>query len=627
MSGMIWPVGSSEMTRRVREHDWAATPLGPIAHWPAALKTMVDVMLAARQPVFIGWGEAALSLYNDEYRSILGEKHPDALGRPFAQVWAETGQDAMVAAVLRGESLLSVDQPIALVGRPGRPLSWFTFSWTPIRLEDGRVGGFVCFATETTDEVLAHRSLEESEERLRLALGVTGLGIFDWDLASGDVQANDRFRVLFDLPATGPLTAAGILADAVHPDDLAEVERVIAAACDPAGPGTYAFEHRTRTAGCERWILTSAQVRFAMVDGERRAVRIVGNDLDITDRKRAEEALRDSEHRLQTLVEGIPQLVWRAVDGGEWTWCSPQWTDYTGQTQADCVGHGWLQALHPDDRSSALHFWREAVRAGELEMNGRLRNAADGSYHWFQTRATPVRDRRGRIVEWLGTSTDIDDLRRLQQRQETLLVELQHRVRNILTVVRSVLNRTAERSTDLEDLLDHFRGRLDALARNQVIVSQSVSGTADLENLIRDELLSVGVSDGDGSGVSLSGPDVDLPVDAVASIGLAIHELTTNALKYGALRIPGASLDIRWFVNMDDRGERVLNLRWMEKGVPAIPVPPREGFGRELIEHALPYRLGATTDLLFQGGGVHCSIAVPLPAEGQSFSAMAGRLP
>ncbi|NJR78901.1 PAS domain-containing sensor histidine kinase [Sphingomonas corticis] len=623
---MNWPTGSSEMARRVREHDWAATSMGPIDRWPVPLKAMVDVMLAARQPVYIGWGDEVLSLYNDSYLPILGDKHPHALGLPFAAVWPEKDQRVMLAAVMAGESHLLVDQPFALTGRPGRPMSWFTFSWTPVRLEDGSIGGFISFATETTEEVLSRRSLEESEERLRLATEVTDLGIFDWNLASGDVEANDRFRALFQQPAEGTLRADRILEGIVHPDDLAQVRQLIADACDPAGPGRYAFEHRIRTPAGERWILTSAQVRFDTVDGERRAVRIVGNDLDITERKHAEDAVRESEHRLQTLVEGIPQLVWRAVDGGEWTWCSPQWSEYTGQTQADCVGHGWLEALHPDDREGALRFWSEAVRAGELEMDGRLRNASDGTYHWFQTRATPVRDRRGRIVEWLGTSTDIDDLRRLQQRQESLLAELQHRVRNILTVVRSVLNRTAERSIDVDDLLDHFRGRLDALARTQVVVAQSVAGTVDLENLIRDELLSVGVSDGPGSGVTLSGPDVELPVDAVASIGLAIHELTTNALKYGALKTPSATLDIRWFVNMDGRGSRVLNLTWTEKGVPVVPVPPREGFGRELIEHALPYRLGAVTDFAFRGGGVCCDIRVPLPAEGQVPDALMGRL-
>ena len=184
-------------------------------------------------------------------------------------------------------------------------------------------------------------------------------------------------------------------------------------------------------------------------------------------------------------------------------------------------------------------------------------------------------------------------------------------MRNILTVVRSVFARTAEMSGDLEEVADHFKGRLDALARTQVIVTQSAAGTADLQDLIRDELISVGVQT--GPLVTIRGPDVELTSRMAETLGLVIHELTTNALKYGALRVDGARLSICWTVEIDRQGNRHLDLRWCEQGVPVVPLQPiREGFGRELIEEALPYRLGARATLEFKGGGVLCSIAVPL---------------
>jgi two-component sensor histidine kinase len=199
----------------------------------------------------------------------------------------------------------------------------------------------------------------------------------------------------------------------------------------------------------------------------------------------------------------------------------------------------------------------------------------------------------------------------LEERQRMLVAELQHRVRNILTVVRSVFARTVEGSESLDDVADHFRGRLDALARTQVSATLNASGTVDLENLIRDELLSVGVSD--GPGLTMAGPDVALPADVVELLGLAIHELATNALKFGAFRAPGGSLSIVWDVNVDGRSTRRLDLSWTEQGVPAVPIQPtRQGFGTELIEEALPYRLGAETRLEFRGGGVRCTIGLPL---------------
>jgi two-component sensor histidine kinase len=134
----------------------------------------------------------------------------------------------------------------------------------------------------------------------------------------------------------------------------------------------------------------------------------------------------------------------------------------------------------------------------------------------------------------------------------------------------------------------------------------------DLENLIRDELMSVGACE--GSRVRIEGRDVDLTPRLAETLGLAFHELITNALKYGALRFNDAQLDIQWTIRQHD-GRATLELCWSETGVPAVTtVPTRAGFGRELIEEVLPYRLGAQTELEFRGGGIRCLIRVPLDA-------------
>lgn len=205
--------------------------------------------------------------------------------------------------------------------------------------------------------------------------------------------------------------------------------------------------------------------------------------------------------------------------------------------------------------------------------------------------------------------------RQSMERQKVLVAELQHRVRNMLSIVRYVFSRTVETSADIDEASMHFKGRLDALARTQVIVAQSPSGLVDLEVMIRDELLSVG--QGDGATLIIDGPPVQLDTVAAENIGLAIHELTMNAIKFGALRVPGATLDIRWSVNMDKRARPILDLRWIETGVPIVPVVgQRDGFGKELIEKALPYRLGAETRLDIHGGGVRCFISTPIETRG-----------
>ncbi|XYD09046.1 CheR family methyltransferase [Methylobacterium sp. NMS12] len=337
--------------------------------------------------------------------------------------------------------------------------------------------------------------------------------------------------------------------------------------------------------------------------------------VDITERKRAEEHQRASERRLVALVEGIPQLVWRAGEDGRWTWASPQWAAYTGQSESQSRNHGWLDALHPDDRALAAEAWREAARTGLLQMEGRLRNAVDGGYRWFQTRAMPVRGERGEVVEWLGTSTDIDDLRRMQEQQHVLVAELQHRTRNLLGVVHSIAQQTLAASDTLEAFGSAFNERLAALSRVQGLLSRAGDEPILLGSLIRNELDALAASTMQDR-VVLDGPDVRIRKAAVQTFALALHELATNARKYGALANSHGQLTVTWWTHESDGQGPRLTLEWVETGIDGQHMTGgtalRNGYGRELIEKALPYALDATTRYELGEAEVRCLIELPL---------------
>ncbi len=337
--------------------------------------------------------------------------------------------------------------------------------------------------------------------------------------------------------------------------------------------------------------------------------------VDITERKRAEERQLASERRLLALVEGIPQLVWRAAEDGRWTWASPQWCTYTGQTEAQSRDHGWLDALHPDDRGPAVEAWREATRTGLLQIEGRLRGAAGGSYRWFQTRAMPVRGEHGEVVEWLGTSTDIDDLRRMQEQQHVLVAELQHRTRNLLGVVHSIAQQTVAASDTLEAFKSTFNERLGALSRVQGLLSRAGDEPIMLGTLIRSELDALAAADLQER-VVLVGPDVRIRKATVQTFALALHELATNARKYGALSNAHGQLSVTWWTHDSDGQGPRLTLEWVEIGIDrqhaAAGAALRNGYGRELIENALPYALDATTRYELGEAEVRCLIELPL---------------
>lgn len=330
-------------------------------------------------------------------------------------------------------------------------------------------------------------------------------------------------------------------------------------------------------------------------------------------RARAEATLQETSDRFRRTTELLPSLLWYADSDGINFVDNRQWERLTGQSYYDGQNGGWIRYVHPDDRHIELDI---AKRADEFQapVERQLRyRMRDGTYRWFLVRTVPGRDKDGQVTGWYGSATDIHELRTLKDRQVFLLAELQHRVRNLLTVTRSVFERTIESGYDIDDINDHFRGRLDALARTHGGVCHNPDQRVDLQNLIREELLSVGVCD--GPSVVIDGPDVALPLDIAENLALTFHELTVNAIKFGALKVKSGKLALTWRIDVDQSGGEKLVLSWLETGVPAIDLRPgRYGFGRELIEEALPYRLRADTELLFERGGVRCTIALPLSA-------------
>ncbi len=332
-------------------------------------------------------------------------------------------------------------------------------------------------------------------------------------------------------------------------------------------------------------------------------------------RARAENALRESEIRLKTLIAGVPQLIWRAEAGGQWIWASPQWEEQTGLRVEDSLGSGWLAALHPDDQESVAQCWDEAIRTGRLDIEARICTIASSDCRWFQIRATPVRNEAGEIVEWLGTSTDIHDLRELQARQSVLVAELQHRTRNLITVVRAIARRIRSKSHSLEDFDKRFGDRLEALSRVQGLLSNLSAGQrVNFDELLRSELSSIAVPE---DRVVLEGPaGIQLRSATVQTMALVLHELTTNATKHGALSGASGRLTIRWDV-VGTAHERQLHVDWREEGVAMDEHATRgksRGYGLELIERALPYQLDARTTSHFGSDGIRCTIDVPLPA-------------
>ncbi|WP_048433498.1 CheR family methyltransferase [Methylobacterium platani] len=331
--------------------------------------------------------------------------------------------------------------------------------------------------------------------------------------------------------------------------------------------------------------------------------------LDISATARAERALRASQERFRRMERVVPAFLFTADAGLDWLYVNPRFYEHTGLEDGRALGLGWLTAVHPDDVEENRRRRQRAVAGSEtFEHEFRIRSAA-GTYRWFTARAEPMADPDGGAVTWFGSCTDSHERRMAEDRQRLLLTELQHRVKNILAVVRSVANRTAEGTSSLDDFVMHFDGRLGALARTQNILTRSADAATDLAELVGEEVLSHAVRD--GGQVTLEGPEIRLPQKTAETLGLALHELATNAIKYGALARPEGRIAIAWHLDGDGLDRR-LRLDWQESGVTLLATAPtRRGFGRELIEQGLVYELGAATALEYRPGGMRCVIELP----------------
>jgi two-component sensor histidine kinase len=248
---------------------------------------------------------------------------------------------------------------------------------------------------------------------------------------------------------------------------------------------------------------------------------------------------------------------------------------------------------------------RDAPEVSRFASEFRIRRADNGEIRWIASRGEYVRDAAGRAVLVRGTNHDITDRKRAEERQTLLAREVDHRAKNALAVVQSVLKLTPR--DDADAYARAVEGRIAALARVQTLLAEERWTSADLRTLLRGELAPF---QGAGQRVSLEGPPVALPPRMAQPLAMTAHELATNAVKHGALSVPGGSVSVVW--QADGGTEEILRLRWEESGGPALNGPPgRRGFGTRMLDGTVRSQLGGAVSLDWRQCGLVCELVIP----------------
>ena len=272
------------------------------------------------------------------------------------------------------------------------------------------------------------------------------------------------------------------------------------------------------------------------------------------------------------------------------------------------TGAKFLALVHPDDRSRLTELVRKiSPDAPSFDVTFRFVRP-DGRAIWLEQTAKGEFDPQGRLQRIKGLTVDITERKHAEERQDLLIAELDHRVKNVLARVAVVAMQTREGSTSMSEFVKALDGRIQSMAAAHSLLSQSRWHGVGLADLVRDQLAPYATD----ANAKISGPNIMLSAAATQAVAMVLHELVTNAAKYGALSKPGGRVSIEWDKPSDGNSGAMLTIEWREIGGPPVTAQARSGFGTSLIRDLIPHELGGTIALRFDSDGVRCKIGVPL---------------
>lgn len=460
-------------------------------------------------------------------------------------------------------------------------------------------------------------------EANRDAMAEAGVGEWRWDRASGYVTLSHRAARILGQPPGRSVTWGVLRPFFIEPE---RVSRLIQAAVESLEPCR--FETRLAIEGRGVVVQVSGQ---ALTDEAGAFSGMVGVVQDITTRIETRSELQAHDHRLRaaTAVAKLGIFEWHMLDDHA-VWENDRMYEIFGHAPEDgTIGKTEFLSgiLHPDDRAAVRKAISAALREDrDLHISGRIRRKSDGAWRTIDMAGRFERDAPDRLPRRLiGVVADVTDRRLAEERQTLLIRELHHRVKNTLATVQAIVGSTARTATDIDSFYEAFVGRIKSLAHTHSVLTEATWQTASLTSLLVNELrpyAEVTEGGGEDGRVVIEGPSIDLPSDIAVPVGMAIHELTTNAAKYGALSNRTGRVTVAW--DLEPGGPAgTLRLTWRESGGPPVQPPRRQGFGSRLLHRVLITQVQAEVTTDYSPDGFSLTMRAPLPGRNASLNPLA----
>jgi PAS domain S-box-containing protein len=575
-----------------------------------------EAQLAEREAqlsLFVEHAPAAIAMFDREMRYLAVSRRfvvdyrlpADAqlVGRSHYEMFPDIPQRwrDIHARVLAGDEFSNEED--RFTRRDGRT-EWVRWSMAPWHCGDGRIGGAVLFAELRTEQVEAQRALTDSEARFRATFENAAVGVALVASDGSILRANDSFARMLGYSADELM--ARTFQDLTHPDDLAGNLSILNKALVGEAE-SYSIEKRyVRKDGAILW----ATLTVGCVRKENRTVDyFISVIQDITGRKQAEARLAERNAQLD--------LAHRAARVGSYVYdfvakimrisrASAAIYDLPHST-IDITAEQWGARVHRDDveRVRAEHIRALKERRRELVCEFRYVRPG-GEVRWIEARSLVAYGDSGRAERMTGVYIDVTERRKAEDHKSLLIAELDHRVKNVLACVAAVAQQSRECSRSADAFLDVLNGRINSLANAHALLSRSRWEGVGVAELVSSELARC-VSGGNNL---IEGPEVVLAAEATQPLAMVLHELATNATKYGALSSSCGRVSVCW--NRETcRSHDRLALEWRETGGPPIGVPGPRGYGSSVIRDLIPYELGGSVDYVLAPEGVRCRVEIP----------------